>query len=238
MKKYCTNFIQQCFVTLSFLIVVLLFSGCEMQDDGMVVPLVTTLTNIKSVTPISAECSGEVKNNRGAEVTSCGFCWSTSGIPSIKNSKVEAVGLDSMSVFTAKIEGLESKRAYSVRAYAITSKGVGYGRPITVKTNPLSDISTLDANNITATSAECGGDIITDYGFEIYERGVCWKVGSTPTINDSYSAYGSLTGSYVVNVIGLKPNTTYFVRAYSKCSLGVEYGNLKTFNTLALEQKK
>ena len=231
MKAFYTHTKHLYFIAISVIIAGCFFSACDFESDGMVIPLVTTSTTVTDYSPISVVCSGKVINNRGAAITSYGFCWSSSGIPTIKNGKIEATEMDSLGNFTAKVMGLESKRAYNIRAYAISKKGAGYGKLITVKTTPYSTIDTKPAINVTSTSADCGGDISFDYGLEIFEKGVCWKVGSTPTIEDFSLSFGAETGQYTVTVTGLKPSTTYMVRAYSKCVLGVEYGDLEVFTT-------
>jgi hypothetical protein len=217
-------------IFVSILIGSLLISGCDNDGDPRVVPLVTTENKLENQLPYSVTCFGKLTNKKGGEVTSCGFCWSTQGTPSIKNDKVESV-MDSSGNFTATIEGLTSKVAYIIKAYVITNKGVGYGKPLAYKAPPLATIFTKAVTDITPTTAMCGGIIVYDYGLFIFENGLCWRKNSVPTVDDYHQAYGSATGDYTVQMTNLEPSTTYLVRAYSKCKLGVEYGDLVSFTT-------
>ena len=45
------------------------------------------------------------------------------------------------------------------------------------------------------------------------------------------SASGSSTGKFSASLTGMKSNTTYYIRAYVKNSLGYEYGGLITITT-------
>ena len=95
----------------------------------------------------------------------------------------------------------------------------------TVITNPV--------NSFTATTAICGGNVTSDGGATVTERGVCWSSTSTnPAINDNHqAANGSGTGSFSLNATGLSPNTTYYMKAYAVNSAGIGYGNTEQFTT-------
>lgn len=103
------------------------------------------------------------------------------------------------------------------------------------KTEPV--LSTSSVNGITATSAISGGNIISDGGATVTERGVCWSISQNPTIADSKSTNGSTgTGSFTGNISGLTSNITYYVRAYATNSTGTGYGDEKTFTTSATSE--
>ncbi|MDX9847122.1 MAG: FISUMP domain-containing protein [Tenuifilaceae bacterium] len=61
------------------------------------------------------------------------------------------------------------------------------------------------------------------------------KASSKPIItltqNGGYTTDGSGTGTWVSNIEGLQPATTYFVRAYATSGAGTAYGNEQTFTT-------
>jgi len=85
--------------------------------------------------------------------------------------------------------------------------------------NPvLATITTTAASAITTTGATLGGNITSDGGAAITERGN--KVVS-----------GSGTGSFTVNKSGLPAGITFYVRAYAINSIGVAYGNEVSFIT-------
>jgi hypothetical protein len=230
MSIYFRPLYQFVFLMVFLMVSSTLFTSCEVLNDGQVAPEVISKDSISDVLPYSVKCFGKVLNNRGADVSSCGFCWSSSKLPDINDSKAQGT-LTSDGNFSGTIPNLTTKIAYLVRAYAVTKKGVGYGNPIQVVTPPLATITTNQVDSITEVSAKCGGFIKYDYGILIYERGVCWSSQTLPTINDAHQARGYNTGGFEVTLTGLQRTTTYYVRAYSRCSLGEEYGDVKIFTT-------
>jgi len=96
-----------------------------------------------------------------------------------------------------------------------------------VVTNPITDI--------TSTTATGGGNIKSDGGFPITERGVCWSTSQNPTVSDSKTIDGSGIGSFTSNITGLTVNILYYVRAYATNSKGTIYGNEVNFKTVIVE---
>lgn len=92
-------------------------------------------------------------------------------------------------------------------------------------------ISTSAVSNIAQNTAKCGGNVTSDGGYAITERGVCWGTNSTPTISNSKTTDGTGTGSFTSNLTGLAANTTYYVRAYATNSEGTGYGSAVSFTT-------
>ncbi|HLP04734.1 MAG TPA: LamG-like jellyroll fold domain-containing protein [Paludibacter sp.] len=100
------------------------------------------------------------------------------------------------------------------------------------ETELLAKINTnLEMTDITAVTATSGGEIITDNGFTVTQRGVCWSTKIDPTINDSLSKDGSGAGKFTSILRNLTPNTSYYVRAYAINSKGVSYGSTLNFTT-------
>lgn len=96
----------------------------------------------------------------------------------------------------------------------------------------LATITTIQASNITTTSATSGGNIGTDDGFAILASGVCWSTSSNPTIGNNKTTDGKVIGLFSSSITGLSPNTKYFVRAYATNSAGTAYGNEVSFQTI------
>lgn len=94
----------------------------------------------------------------------------------------------------------------------------------TVNTYPVFDIET--------DKAKCGGIITNDGGSEISERGLCWDTLPMPTTTSNKTVSGAGNGEFTGNLDSLKPNTTYYVRAFATNSLGTSYGLQVTFETL------
>jgi uncharacterized protein (TIGR02145 family) len=93
------------------------------------------------------------------------------------------------------------------------------------------EISTVPLSNVSFTSAVSGGNITSDGGSTITERGVCWSTKFNPTISDNYTVDGEGTGSFSSSVKGLTGGTTYYLRAYATNSAGTAYGNEYFFYT-------
>jgi phosphodiesterase/alkaline phosphatase D-like protein len=93
-------------------------------------------------------------------------------------------------------------------------------------------LTTVDATNITATTASSGGNITSDGNETVTARGVCWGTALNPVISGSHTTDGTGAGSFVSSLTGLTGGTTYHVRAYATNSEGTAYGSDKTFATL------
>ncbi|MCI9846413.1 T9SS type A sorting domain-containing protein [Flavobacterium pectinovorum] len=99
---------------------------------------------------------------------------------------------------------------------------------------PPATLTTNTVTNITATTVETGGDITSDGGTAITERGIVYSTSNNPTVaNTKVMASTTGTGSFSVNIPGLTPATLYYARAYA-INGGTTYGENIRFNTLAL----
>ena len=102
-----------------------------------------------------------------------------------------------------------------------------------VSCNPKEPVvKTQAVSEITATSAVGGGDVVEDGRADVTARGVCWSLVENPTVADAHTNDGAGLGSFVSNITGLTPNTTYYVRAYATNSEGTSYGDQVNFMTL------
>ncbi|NMC34479.1 MAG: hypothetical protein GYA36_18815, partial [Veillonellaceae bacterium] len=95
----------------------------------------------------------------------------------------------------------------------------------------LALLTTEPITEVTGSSALSGGNISSDGGSDISERGVCWATHTGPTINDKKTTDGSGKGSFTSTLSDLQPATPYYVRAYATNSTGTAYGNELTFVT-------
>ena len=95
-------------------------------------------------------------------------------------------------------------------------------------------VTTNQVTNIGETTATGHGDVTADGGAAVTERGVCWSTSHTPTTSGSHASSGTGTGTFSINMTGLTPNTTYYVRAYAKNTAGTSYGDEVSFTTLEL----
>jgi len=90
-------------------------------------------------------------------------------------------------------------------------------------------VMTMPVDEVTATSATSGVDVLGNGSLEGMELGICWGMLHNPTTR---GCHASCDKNNVVVMSGLVPNTTYFVRAYLTNAAGTTYGKEITFNTL------
>ncbi|MBO4504687.1 MAG: hypothetical protein J5730_07760, partial [Bacteroidales bacterium] len=79
------------------------------------------------------------------------------------------------------------------------------------------------------TSAYCGGEVISDCGTPVTERGICWSAypNDNPTVGGAHASAGSGIGSFTANLTGLDLlDTLYYVRAYATNGAGTAYGEV------------
>jgi uncharacterized protein (TIGR02145 family) len=95
-------------------------------------------------------------------------------------------------------------------------------------------VTTSAANNITSTTASCGGNVTATGDATVTERGVCWSVSHNPTLSNSHTTNGGGIGNFTSSLTGLNSGTTYYVRAYATNGVGTAYGEEKSFTTLSL----
>ena len=198
-------------------------------------PIVSS-TGPFNITSSSIAVGGNVTSDGGSPVIARGVCWSTVPSPSIANNYTnDGTGLGQ---YFSQISPLQSSTTYYVRAYATNQYGTSYGNNIVVNTSIGSGgLATVITNsNITSTgfNASTGGDVINDGGSAVVSRGVCWAIGTTPTINNAFTVDGAGAGTFSSTPTNLLPNTTYFVRAYATNSAGTAYGNTYSFTTLSV----
>lgn len=99
--------------------------------------------------------------------------------------------------------------------------------------NNNSDVSvtTYAPQEITYTSAKCGGDVIVTQGLSLNELGVCWGHEAMPTIEDEHLSTSDWDNPFICTLNGLNPGTVYHVRAYALRGLQYYYGEDKSFTT-------
>lgn len=92
-------------------------------------------------------------------------------------------------------------------------------------------VTTYTPQDVTQTSAVCGGDVIVTQGLSLSQLGVCWSESRNPTVEDSHLSTTNWSESYVCTITGLAPGTTYHVRGYALRGLEYYYGDDKSFTT-------
>ena len=131
------------------------------------------------------------------------------------------------------LNGLIPNTTYYVQAYYANRMWRSYSSTISFKTFKSSPkLTTTIISDITRNSAKSGGNITSDGGDPIIDRGVVWNSWGSPNIfSQTKTSNGSGIGTFTSNLSNLTPNTPYYVRAYVTNSLGTFYGNEIYFMT-------
>jgi hypothetical protein len=125
---------------------------------------------------------------------------------------------------------------YGYQLYAFAGANLSNSKEAIVTTSAsVATITTLSAaSNITPISAVMGGNVTSDGGATVTERGICYGTSANPTIANSKTTMGNGTGAFSSTVSGLTANTKYYAKAYAINSFGVTYGAEISFTTLQL----
>ncbi len=96
-------------------------------------PTVTTqaVTNIHGTYAIG---NGTITNIGDSTCTKRGFCWNTTGSPTVADSKVESTGSFGTGAFALTMTNLLPLTTYYVKAYAYNSAGYSYGGEVNFTT--------------------------------------------------------------------------------------------------------
>jgi uncharacterized protein (TIGR02145 family) len=110
-----------------------------------------------------------------------------------------------------------------------------YGNSIRCLKDPMyPTVSTTSINGITSNSAILIGNVTSDGGAGVLERGFVYDTIVNPTISSFSILSGAGIGTFADTLFGLNPETNYYVRAYATNSVGTSYGNLIFFTTTQL----
>ena len=221
----------------SFILILFITIFCSCNKDDLIWDLkkFATISTISAtnISNTSVTINGEVKYDGGSTVIQRGVCWSTNQNPTIADN-ITSNGSGSGS-FTSYITSLNANTTYYSRAYATNGVGTAYGNQINFTTTNISGslptLTTVSASNVTNNSAVSGGNITSDGGSTVTQRGVCWSTNQNPTIADNITTNGSGSGSFTSSITSINANTTYYVRSYATNGLGTAYGNQINFTT-------
>ena len=197
------------------------------------VPSVSTLGTVE-VTSTSAELSGEVSDDNGAEITERGFVWlQGTGTPTTDSFKLKVDG--TIGDYTATLEGLDPNQKYSFRAYAINSKGTAYGDVMVFTTVAgLPALSAMKVTGVTASSATFTCNVTSHSGETASEVGFYYStdpevdVTTAQKVSDTYTS-----DTFTLIAKNLNSEQTYYVKAYAKNSVGEAYSSVVSFETIS-----
>ncbi|GAB4094008.1 PKD-like domain-containing protein [Flaviaesturariibacter terrae] len=96
-------------------------------------------------------------------------------------------------------------------------------------------VNTTVASGITVISANSGGNVWSDGGATVSDRGLVWSTTAGPTVasNSGIVHNGTGTGAFSTFMAGLSAGQTYYYRAFATNSAGTNYGTEYSFTTPA-----
>ncbi|TQM46800.1 hypothetical protein BDE36_4551 [Arcticibacter tournemirensis] len=202
-------------------------------------PVIITL-DISDTTSMSAVSGGNITSRGSAVITLRGLMFSTKGDPANDpDARIVTNDGSGEGIFPSKMENLLGNTTYYVRAYAANKYGKSLGDlkvfttlpPILPTVYPPS----FDINYITNTSAVGEFLVKNNGGDPVTERGIRY---STDRVNYTYVASENNNttdiGTFIANLTGLTPNTTYYAQAYAINSVGTGLSAEASFRTTSL----
>jgi len=89
-------------------------------------PTVSTIA-IDNITVNSAQSGGNVTDDGGLTVTTCGVVWNATGNPTLEDNEGKTSDGSGTGNFTSELTGLQDGTTYYVRAWATNEHGTRYG---------------------------------------------------------------------------------------------------------------
>lgn len=166
-----------------------------------------------------------IDNGTDGGLFSKGFCYklatSDDDLPyEDRDSKdIQLMGTKNIQELKARITNLKPGSKYMIRPYGINSAGIGYGPAFSVSMEEtrmpvMSTVKVLPYGNTSTVQAEAW--LLAAGESAIVEMGFCWDIDSDPTTKGLYKAVAFKDeNAPIVSLIDLKPNTTYYMRAYA-----------------------
>ena len=214
----------------SLLAVMLLATGCKKPKE-VVTPTVVIQESSVVVSYNKAWMVADVVNDGGGEITERGFCYGKAG--GTLDGQLLVEGGEH---FTGELPDLLPFTNYICKAFAGNEAGRGSSSEFTFTT--MSDtiplIDTYTVKDVTQYSAVPSGQVISNGGQEVMERGICYSTEPRPKIEDMHVALGSGIGPFECQLTDLSPDTRYYVCAYAVCTKDVYYGDQLVFDTKVL----
>jgi uncharacterized protein (TIGR02145 family) len=102
-------------------------------------------------------------------------------------------------------------------------------------TGKVPTVVTAAVTYITGITAFCGGSISDTGSSKVIESGICWSIGTNPTVADNRTEQDGYSAHFMHLMTDLGCAYTYYVRAYATNSSGTGYGMVVSFETLLVD---
>lgn len=188
---------------------------------------------VSNIDKFTATFNGTVSSDNGSSVTERGFVFSTTTNPLIGGGGVtKQIVTGTTGSYSYNATSLSAKTTYYVKAYAINAAGTSYGSQTSFETlSAAPSVVSTGVTNLFDTTVTLGGNVTSDNGSTITERGLVYSINENPTVANNKIISSGTTGTYSGGITGLTPAVTYYYRAYAINSYGTSYGENVSFRT-------
>ena len=204
---------------------------------------VATIVNSDEVSFYGVWVGIYIEDNGGAAITEKGICWATKENPTVVDNDKKICNdayPDRDGYYWIDADSLEPGTLYHVRAYADNGVGISYGEDKSFTTLSVPEVTTLDASEITDSTATVRGKVtsIGDTQGDIVV-GICYGTNKDPAIDGPCIIAGITgTGEFICKLTNLTHGTLYYARTFVLWGYDwyldegyAEYGNEITFTT-------
>ena len=135
---------------------------------------------------------------------------------------------------TLTVTGLSSFTSYTFKAKARNGANTetSFSSTTTLSTIAVPTVTSSAATSLAAASATFNGNVTSDGGATISDRGFVYKTSTGVTITDNPTTVAGTTGAYTLSPT-LSVNSQYYFKAYAINSAGTTLSSEQNFYTLA-----
>ena len=166
----------------------------------------------------------------------------------VKSASVLEFTIDSNQLLFSQVLSVKNMqtvptgKAWKVEAIACTNNTVNPGDVLTwngsnwvasASASSKPTITTGIISGLTLDSAMGSATIVSDGGYSILSKGICWDTTANPTVNSFHTNEGSGAANFtsVIQNLGLLDSATIYYRAYATNANGTSYGATYVFIT-------
>ncbi|GAA4317467.1 hypothetical protein GCM10023149_15020 [Mucilaginibacter gynuensis] len=189
--------------------------------------------SVISVTATTASVYCKVIGKAGSANAERGLCWSLAANPTITDSTVKASLVQGNGGFLVNMLGLKHGSTYHVRGYVTNGGSVSYSKDIAFKTMMMPAPTVVTGTDLLAgaTAVFVTGKITS--ADQIKESGMLISENLQPAVSDIKVTGDKADKSLFIRINDLKPNTTYYVRAFATNEMDVTgYGEVVKLTTI------
>ena len=214
------------------LLVLGIFIACDPEPEP---PLTVATINNETVEPHykSVKVSCELSSNFTIEYAKA-CLYLTTDFTEVYSMTL--LTRTSEGVYEGEIDGLKENTTYYIRYQIINTWSSYFLEQVTefqTYSRDMPIVLTKSVFDVSYTTAKLYGEVKTDGGYPILERGFCCSKSDKPTTQDNKMVHGSGLGTFLGYLADLEEGATYFVRAYAVNETGTYYGKSVQFTTFA-----